>query len=113
MSSFWKDLIKDSERIKKSLMDEGCRVLKCVERAKSNPDKAAKNLTEAARHAEKWERTAKSKNVTVHGKHFERMRRIARELRVAAKSAPQKAATQRAFKAVEELRAVVENTKRK
>ena len=112
MASYFGDLIRDNERIKKTLMDIGCRVLKYVGRAGKNPNKAAQNLLEAARQAEKWEqRVAKLRNVTVNEKHFERMAVIASELRAAAKAAPRKAAMQRAFKAVEELEAVVENTK--
>lgn len=107
------DLIRDSKRIRKSLLDQACRIIKAVERAKHSPANANRNLNDAARHADKWSKLAASKNVEVDASHYRRMATVAASLRQAAVIKDHRQRIGLAEQAIAELRAVVRNTKEK
>ena len=112
MNSYFLDLIKDAERIKKSLIDQANRIVKSTERAKINPNKAAANLEKAAHAADRWTVIAKSKNVEIDQRHYKRMAEIAKRLRMCAEIKDHKKQSSMAEKAIQELRQVIKNSKK-
>ena len=112
MKSYFLDLIRDAERIKKSLLDQASRIVKSAERAKLNPNKAAANLEKAAQAADRWIALAKSKNVEIDQRHYTRMAEISKTLRVCAEIKNHKKQTRMVETAIQELRQVINNSKK-
>ena len=113
MSSYFLDLYCDAERIRKSLLDQACRIVKSVDRAKASKKRCQENLEKAAQQAERWRRLAESKNIHVEQSHFDRMERVAAQLRQAAQTRSHRELCIAVDKVVQDLRQVVENTKKR
>ena len=112
MDSYFRDLIKDTELIKKSLLDQANRIVKSVERAKKNPNKAPANLKKAAQAADRWKSLAKTKNVDIDQGHFKRMAAISDGLSVCAGITDAKKRSLMAEASIRELRQVIKNSKK-
>jgi hypothetical protein len=113
MSSYFRDLDKNSEMIRKLLFDHASRIVKCVGWAQNNPSKASANLEKAAQCADKWQEKAKKiKEVTIDKKHYQRMSELSEMLRACVSIEDHKKRSRMAELAIQELRQVIKSSKK-